>query len=94
MHAEDAVGAGADVHRDEDLGWTMQVPRGWKRIPLPSEERWVVAKYLCDRKYPTKDGWDHVPELKVIFSAPERYLGKLRRGSMVTVSTTAFMHPL
>ncbi len=29
-------------------------------------------------------------ELKVIFSAPERYLSKLSRGSEVTVSTTAY----
>lgn len=31
-----------------------------------------------------------VGTLKVTFSVPERYLGKLRRGSAVTVSTTAF----
>jgi membrane fusion protein (multidrug efflux system) len=31
-----------------------------------------------------------IAELKVIFSAPERYLATLKRGSEVTVSTTAF----
>jgi membrane fusion protein (multidrug efflux system) len=31
-----------------------------------------------------------IAELKVIFSAPERYLGTLKRGSEVTVSTPAF----
>lgn len=35
-----------------------------------------------------------IAELKVIFSAPERYLATLKRGSEVTVSTTAFPNTL
>jgi hypothetical protein len=59
--------ARADLHKDEELGWTLQIPRGWNRIPLPPEETWVVAKYLCDRTYPTKDGGEQTPEIKVIY---------------------------
>jgi hypothetical protein len=86
--------ARADVHRDEDLGFTMAVPRGWKRIPLPMDERWIVAKYLSERKYPSKDGWEHVPEIRVIYfpagrdlkAKEERKVEKV--GDNITISTS------
>lgn len=34
---------------------------------------------------------DAIDEIKVTFSAPERYLGQLKKGARVTVSTTAFL---
>jgi hypothetical protein len=59
--------ASAAVHTDAELGYSMQVPGGWKEIPIASEERYIVAKFLCDREYADpKEGWGHTPDLKVI----------------------------
>ena len=72
----------------------MLVPRGWKRIPLPPDEKWIVAKYLSERKYPSKDGWDHIPEIRVVFFPAGRDLkAKEERktekvGENMSVSTT------
>lgn len=62
----------ADVHQDEDLGFQVAVPRGWKRIPLPVDEEYIVAKYLCDRSYTSKDGYSHTPDMRVIYFSPRR----------------------
>ena len=58
-------------HEDEKLGYKVRTPKGWTEIPLQTEERWMVARFLSDRSYtytdPT-DGWtfDHKPEMTVI----------------------------
>lgn len=61
------LAASAAVHSDEELGYSMRVPEGWKEIPIAGEERYIVAKFLCDREYADpKEGWGHRPDLKVI----------------------------
>ncbi len=55
------------LHTDEQLGFSMQTPSGWKQIPIASEEKFIVAKYLCDREYADKkEGRTHTPDLKVL----------------------------
>ena len=57
----------AGVYSDEELGFSMRVPEGWKQIPIAGEEKYIVAKYLCDREYSDKkEGYGHTPDLKVI----------------------------
>ncbi len=59
--------ASAALHSNPELGYSMQIPSGWKEIPIASEERYIVAKFLCDREYSDpKEGWGHTPDLKVI----------------------------
>ena len=59
--------ASAAVHTDEELGYSLRVPQDWKQIPIASEEKYIVAKYLCDREYSDKkEGYTHTPDLKVI----------------------------
>jgi hypothetical protein len=60
----------AAAHVDEELGFSFQVPNGWTQIPIPSEEAYVVAKYLSDREYVDKEGWSFRPEMKVILFDP------------------------
>ena len=62
----------ADTIKDEKYGYTMSVPAKFKRIPMPSDEEWIIAKYLSERTFPTKDGWDFTPELRVVYLPPSR----------------------
>ncbi|MGH7150335.1 MAG: hypothetical protein ACREIU_06545, partial [Planctomycetota bacterium] len=55
------------LHKDEELGFQMQVPKDWKSVPLAAGERWMVAKYLSNREYGMKKDWYvHTPEMRVI----------------------------
>ncbi len=67
-----SVAAAADTIRDEKYGYTMQIPPKWKRIPMPSDEEWIIAKYLSERAFPTKDGWTHTPDIRVVYLPPTR----------------------
>lgn len=58
-------------HEDARFGFKLMPPRGWKPIPLKSNENWLVAKFLCDQKDRWTDDnggwtWEHEPELMVI----------------------------
>jgi len=67
-----AATAAAATHTDEDLGYSIQVPQGWTSIPIASEEKYIVAKFLSDREYvDKKEGWPMKPELKVILFDPK-----------------------
>lgn len=64
--------ARADLHKDEQLGFSMQVPQGWRQIPIAAEEEFIVARYQSDREYADKkEGWTFRPELKVILFDPK-----------------------
>ncbi|MCU0724719.1 MAG: hypothetical protein MUE73_02850, partial [Planctomycetes bacterium] len=61
------LGQSAGMHTDEQLGYKVRFPQGWEKMPLPPQERWIVAKYLCDREYIDKEsGYGFKPEMKVI----------------------------
>src|SRR5258705_1003489 len=58
-------------HKDERLGFTIQTPNKWTAIPMSGDERWMVAKHLCDKSYfweDKKEGWprEHKPDMEVI----------------------------
>ncbi len=61
------------LHKDEELGFQIQVPKDWKAVPLAAGERWMVAKYLSNREYQTKKEWGylHTPEMRVILFPAE-----------------------
>lgn len=64
--------ARADLHKDEQLGFSLQVPQGWRQIPIAAEEEFIVARYQSDREYADKkEGWTFRPELKVILFDPK-----------------------
>jgi len=43
------------TYTNQDLAVTVRVPTGWTEIPLLVEEEWVVAKFLSDKSYLSKD---------------------------------------
>ena len=63
--------AAQEVHRDNRLGFQFRPPRGWRSIPLKTDEAWLAAKYLSDKSYFYTDktrGWtyEHTPEVLCI----------------------------
>jgi len=59
--------ARGDTFTDENRGFSLNVPKSWRAIPIANEEDWIVAKWLCDREYADpKEGSTHTPDLKVI----------------------------
>jgi hypothetical protein len=59
----------AQTHEDKKLGFKVRYPRGWEVIPIKSTERWIVAKFLCDREYTDhSEEWasSYRPEMQVI----------------------------
>lgn len=53
------VGAGsvarADKYKDEDLGFSLNVPGKWEKMMLSPDTRWVVARFNCNREYEFSD---------------------------------------
>lgn len=61
----------AQDYRDERLGFELRVPRGWSRIPLMTDEDWVVARFDSEKKDFWTDAdsgytYTHTPSLRVI----------------------------
>ena len=79
----DAAAAG---HSDAKLGFSMQIPSGWKEIPIAGEEKFIVAKYLSEREYADKkEGYTHTPDLKVlIFPKGAKKTAKVEEGEGVS----------
>jgi len=88
----------ADVHNDEKLGFSIQVPNGWLRTALAGDEQWIVAKYRSDREYVgKKERLSHTPDMNVVLiphqaaKAPEASVGKEEDGTtVVTVRSKAY----
>ena len=60
------------LHKDEELGFQMEMPKDWKKVPLAASEQWVVAKYMADRELVAKTELvSHTPEVKVILFPAE-----------------------
>lgn len=79
--------AAADLHKDEQLGYTVQVPNGWRQIPIAGEEKYIVGKFQSDREYVERlEGWSHRPELKVILFDPKaKMTGQTQAGDTTVV---------
>lgn len=64
--------ARAAHYEDETLGFSLNVPQGWRGIPIAAEEEYIVAKWQSEREYvDKKEGWSHRPELKVVLFDPK-----------------------
>jgi hypothetical protein len=60
-----------DVHKDARLGFQLRVPRGWKQIPMRTDEAWIVGKYVAPRPERSVDNTsgytlEAVPELVIV----------------------------
>ena len=66
--------ATADTHKDTETGFSLNVPKGWREMPIAGEEKYIVAKYIADRAFVSKkEGESHTAEMKVIlFPAGEK----------------------
>ncbi|HYC79288.1 MAG TPA: hypothetical protein VEI02_16845 [Planctomycetota bacterium] len=55
-------------HEDRKMGFKIRVPEKWDQVPMSPEERWIVAKYLCNREYVARGEFyfTHKPTLRVI----------------------------
>ncbi len=63
--------AGGGFHEDKRFGFKFKPPKEWAEIAIKTEEAWLTAKYLSDKKYfytdkDTKYTTDHTPELLCI----------------------------
>jgi len=59
------------VHKDERLGFQIQIPKGWNEAPLQTGEQWIVAKYVSRKSEFWTDPslgytFEFQPELRVI----------------------------
>ena len=68
LHTPDAHAA---VHKDDDLGFKLTVPRKWTKLPLAANSQWIVAKFASNREYeysdPKAGGWATVrPKIEVV----------------------------
>jgi hypothetical protein len=61
----------AETFTDEKLGFSVNVPEGWRSIPISGEEAYIVAKWQSEREYVDKEGWSFRPELKVVLFDPK-----------------------
>lgn len=69
-----ASAARADTHKDTETGFSLNVPKGWREMPIAGEEKYIVAKYIADRAFVSKkESESHTAEMKVIlFPAGEK----------------------
>ena len=63
--------ARADAYKDDKLGFSLNAPSKWKQAPVSTDERWIVAKFQCQRPFEAVDkqnGWytSHTPYLDVV----------------------------
>lgn len=49
--AASAQGMKGDYHEDARFGFKIKPPKGWKGIPVPSGQSWVIGKYLSEKSY-------------------------------------------
>ena len=50
--------ARAGAHSDDQLGYSISPPNGWREIPIAGEEKYIVAKWQSDKEYTDpKEGW-------------------------------------
>ena len=66
-----AAPAQAETYTDEKLGFSVNIPEGWRAIPISGEEAYIVAKWQSEREYVDKEGWSFRPELKVVLFDPK-----------------------
>lgn len=67
-----APAASADVHKDTDLGFQINVVKDWTFVPVSADEKWIIAKFLGDRDYGAKkEGYLHRPHMEVILFPSE-----------------------
>ena len=57
-------------HEDERIGFKIRPPRDWEQTAQAANEKWIVAKYVCDRTYtfndPVSGTMDHRPDMTAI----------------------------
>ncbi len=64
------------LYEDKQRGFKLRVPDKWTTVPVQIDEKWIVAKFLCNRSYETKsrdysDYGEHKPFLQVIWFSDE-----------------------
>lgn len=61
----------AGTYEDPVNGYSIQVPSGWREIPIAAEERYIVGRWQSEREYQDPKEWSsHRPELRVILFEP------------------------
>jgi hypothetical protein len=90
--------ARADAYKDEKLGYSLNAPGKWKRMPLSTDEKWLVAEWQNPRDFEDADAktnsWTrHQPKLDVIIipnSAAEQKGAEIQKdGDKVVVKRQA-----
>ena len=62
---------GAETHKDEKLGYSINVPQGWNAIPIAGQEKYIVARWQSDKEYlDGREGVSMRPEIEVVLFDP------------------------
>jgi len=91
--------AQAQYHQDDRLGYKIRYPKGWKEIPIQTNEGWVVAHFLSAKTfyYTDKDmGYtlEHKPTMKVIaFVEASNQRTKIESDDKKKTITVTFENP-
>jgi hypothetical protein len=58
-----------DYHEDARFGFKIKPPKGWKGVPVPGGQSWVIGKYLSEKKYFAESGneaYEFHPEMTIV----------------------------
>ncbi|MFQ5748518.1 MAG: hypothetical protein ACE5H3_03555 [Planctomycetota bacterium] len=89
----------AQYHQDNRLGYKIRYPKGWKEIPIQTNEGWVVAHFLSKKSFFYTDktmGYtsEHKPEMKVIaFVEAANQRTKIESDDKKKTVTVTFANP-
>jgi hypothetical protein len=78
--------ARAENYKDAKLGFSLTTPSKWNRMPISTDERWLVAEWQCQQKFEWSDAktnsWTyHQPKLDVVIIP---YTAADQKGAEVT----------
>ncbi len=89
----------AQYHQDDRLGYKIRYPKGWKEIPIQTNEGWVVAHFLSNKSYFYTDknlGYtmEQKPTMKVIaFVEAANQQTKIESDDKKKTVTVTFSNP-
>lgn len=70
-----AAGSLGKTHLDKEVGFSIRVPRDWEFVASPDSERYIVAKFVCERELWSRTAGKfrhaHTPEMRIIAFTPE-----------------------
>ncbi len=85
----------AETHKDEKLGYSINVPQGWNAIPIAGQEKYIVARWQSDKEYiDGREGVSMRPEIEVVLFDPHgKKTAQVRPGEGGTTTDITIENP-